>query len=208
VSNPQQTLSVVLTVHNAEKTLAAQVTRLLDVLPDVANRFELLIVDDGSTDQTEEVAHELARDFPQLTVARHAKRLGQEAAAQTARSRTTGEILLLHEPSVPAPNELRRVGETQRVLNVPEVTVPDPWRLLQEEVPPRPRAPGPTAAPASQPLVRGMRLIPRRTDASINFSSNPAGRPGSADRATALPRILARLMAQRPTVETSQTPGE
>ena len=74
VIQPQQTLSVVLTVHNAEKTLADQVSKTLDILTDLSARFELLIVDDGSTDQTEEVAHELARHFPQLRVARHARR--------------------------------------------------------------------------------------------------------------------------------------
>jgi hypothetical protein len=97
VTTSQQTLSVVLSVHNAEKTLSRQVNRLLDMLPDLAQRFELLILDDGSTDHTEEVAHELAKDYPQLRVARHDQRRGSDAAVQTALDNTCGEILLLQD---------------------------------------------------------------------------------------------------------------
>ncbi|MFV1964260.1 MAG: glycosyltransferase family 2 protein [Pirellulaceae bacterium] len=93
----QQSLSVVLSVHNAEKTLSQQVTHLLDVLPDLAQRFELLILDDGSTDRTEEVAHELARDYPQLRVARHNKRMGADANLQTALEETTGDVVVLQD---------------------------------------------------------------------------------------------------------------
>jgi glycosyltransferase involved in cell wall biosynthesis len=97
VTTSQQTLSVVLSVHNAEKTLSRQVNRLLDMLPDLAQRFELLILDDGSTDHTEEVAHELAKDYPQLRVARHEQHLGSNAALQTALENTSGELLVLQD---------------------------------------------------------------------------------------------------------------
>lgn len=119
MTTPDPTLSVVLTVHNAEKTLAFQVAKLLDTLADLTERFELLIVDDGSTDQTEEIAHELARDFPQLRVARHPSRLGADEAAKIALQKTSGEILVLHEadPSLGALAIQRAVARSGAIGN-------------------------------------------------------------------------------------------
>jgi len=96
-----QTLSVVLPVHNAERHLAERVNDLLDVLPDLAPQFEVLIVDDGSTDHTPEVADDLARRYPQVRVARHQQRRGLEASAKTGVSHTTGEMVIVHAGSQP-----------------------------------------------------------------------------------------------------------
>ena len=114
-------LSVVLPVHNAESTILRAIDELLEVLPDIAARFEILIVDDGSTDQTEEIAHDLARRFPQLRVARHQRRRGAAAAVQTAMARTTGDVVFVHDEATEiSAAEIRRLWEMrhdkQRVM--------------------------------------------------------------------------------------------
>ena len=50
-----ESLSVIVPVHNAQNDLAGQVADLLEVLPELTCDFEVLIVDDHSTDSTEEV---------------------------------------------------------------------------------------------------------------------------------------------------------
>lgn len=90
-------LSVILPVHNAESTLATLVAQLLDVLPDLTPRFEIFVVDDGSSDQTAEVALELARQYPQLRLMRHTSPRGVEASVKTGMSRATGEIVIVQE---------------------------------------------------------------------------------------------------------------
>ena len=90
-------LSVVLPVHNAETTLTHRISELLEVLPEVSSRFEILIVDDGSTDHTEEIAHELARCFPQLRVVRHHRRCGDAAATQTGMAHTSGDVVFVQD---------------------------------------------------------------------------------------------------------------
>lgn len=88
-------LSIVLPVHNAQERLAASVTAILDVLPELTSRFDLAIVDDGSIDDTIEVAHELATCYPQVKVVRHAIRLGLNEAIQTGLDHTSGEIVFV-----------------------------------------------------------------------------------------------------------------
>jgi glycosyltransferase involved in cell wall biosynthesis len=88
-------LSIVLPVHNAQERLTASVTAILDVLPELTSRFDLVIVDDASSDDTIEVAHELATCYPQVKAVRHAVRLGLNEAIQTGLDHTTGEIVFV-----------------------------------------------------------------------------------------------------------------
>ena len=62
-------LRIVWPIQNAERTLAKNVRHLLDILPDLSEQFEILLLEKGSTDQTEEVAHELSVQYPQLRFA-------------------------------------------------------------------------------------------------------------------------------------------
>jgi glycosyltransferase involved in cell wall biosynthesis len=196
-------LSVVLTVHNAEKTLAGHVTRMLDVLPDLTSQFELLIVDDGSTDQTEEVAHELARNYPQLSVARHANRLGADGAAKTALSKTTGELVILHDAAAESPGEPRRIAELHRVSSVPMVAASDPLRVLYAA-----RSQSTDMMKSDSPGLShvGMRLQPRRIDCAATAATTFLKSANANRQGSAMPRILARLMANRPSAEMPETP--
>ena len=62
----KRSLSVLLPVKDVQATLSDSVHEILDVAADCGERFEVLIIDDGSTDATSEVAHELSRHYPQV----------------------------------------------------------------------------------------------------------------------------------------------
>jgi dolichol-phosphate mannosyltransferase len=114
-------------VKDAQATLSTSVHDILDLATDTVDRFELLIIDDGSTDATGEVAHELTRHYPQVRVLRHGTSLGLEAAIRTGLNRSQGEVVVMrderggfrvlerrplrtHTPSRPArPNYLGRI---------------------------------------------------------------------------------------------------
>lgn len=105
-----ESLSVVLPVRNAERTLVTRVVELLEVLPDLTENFEVVIVDDGSTDDTDEAANDLARLYPQVRVVRHAEPLGIEASAETGVSRAMGDVVIVHAGSQPVnASELQRM---------------------------------------------------------------------------------------------------
>ena len=80
----EQQISIVLPAYNEEESLPVAVRRALEVVPELASDFEIVIVDDGSTDGTREVALELIREFhPTVRLAAHPENRGYGAALRT-----------------------------------------------------------------------------------------------------------------------------
>jgi Glycosyltransferases involved in cell wall biogenesis len=90
-------LSIVVPVRNAETTLAPQIAKLLDVLPDLTGQFEVVVVDDGSTDHTVELVRDLASQYPQLRLIRHRETRGIEAAIRTGLQWAHGRTIFVQE---------------------------------------------------------------------------------------------------------------
>jgi glycosyltransferase involved in cell wall biosynthesis len=88
-------LTVLLPVRDAQSTLAATVTQVLDMASDLSERFELLIIDDGSSDSTTEVARELSRRYPQIRTLHYAKPLGEEAALRAGFAQSGGDVVFV-----------------------------------------------------------------------------------------------------------------
>ncbi len=100
-STLDQSLSIILPTQNNETNLSRRVKELLDVLPDLTGQFEILIVDNGSTDQTEEVANDLTRVFPQVKFKRHDAPQSHGRIVQTGLESTMGEIVFIQEIDTP-----------------------------------------------------------------------------------------------------------
>ncbi len=78
------TLSYFFPAHNEEANLEALVREALDALPALAERFEIIAVDDGSTDATAAIADRLAAEHPDLVRAvHHPTNLGYGAALRS-----------------------------------------------------------------------------------------------------------------------------
>ncbi|MGA7988098.1 MAG: glycosyltransferase, partial [Candidatus Dormiibacterota bacterium] len=74
-------VSLVMPAHNERENLGWLLPHINEVLPRIASRFNVVIVDDGSTDGTGEVARSLAGDLGmELRVIRHDTKHGYGAA--------------------------------------------------------------------------------------------------------------------------------
>lgn len=109
------TLSLIIPVRDCEATLARHVARWLEVIPELTQRFEVLIVDDGSTDHTFDVAEELAREYPQVRALRNSVPRGPQQAVRTGLEQARGDIVFVQdEPSHISSNDLRRLWEMRQ----------------------------------------------------------------------------------------------
>jgi glycosyltransferase involved in cell wall biosynthesis len=70
-------------VYRDENTVRRVTEKSLTVLAEVANRYEVIIVDDGSPDRAGAIADELAAQHPEVKVVHHPKNLGYGAAIKT-----------------------------------------------------------------------------------------------------------------------------
>ena len=78
-------ISVFFPAYNDEKTIAKMVADALDILPALTDDFEVIVINDGSTDGTGAVLDELARTFPKVKVIHHPSNRGYGAAVRAGR---------------------------------------------------------------------------------------------------------------------------
>lgn len=76
-------LSVFFPVYNEEKNIPLFVQEALDVLPSLAHKFEIIIVNDGSFDASKTVAQKLAKKYKQVRVINHRTNKGYGAALKS-----------------------------------------------------------------------------------------------------------------------------
>ena len=87
-------LSIVVPVYNEEKNLPLLFSRLFEVLSQLAFTHEIIVVDDGSTDGSYEVARALAMKDDHFIVIQLATNFGQTAALSAGIEHATGDVIV------------------------------------------------------------------------------------------------------------------
>lgn len=94
-------LSLILPVRDAEIRLAARLQSIVESVTELSHQIDIWIVDDGSTDNTLEVASEWSRTYPQIEVLHLASPVGATEAAKLGIQRSHGDAILIHDIDSP-----------------------------------------------------------------------------------------------------------
>ena len=100
------TLSVVVPVFNEEEVLRAFHRRLVAVLSAIEGGWELIYVDDGSTDATALILKELQTVEPAIGVVRLSRNFGKEAAMSAGLRLARGKAVVVIDADLQDPPEL------------------------------------------------------------------------------------------------------
>src|SRR4051812_39255860 len=80
---PKPNVSLFFPVFRDEHTVRRVAEKSLAVLRDVADQYEVVIIDDGSPDRAGEIADQLAREHSCISVVHHPRNLGYGAAIKS-----------------------------------------------------------------------------------------------------------------------------
>jgi glycosyltransferase involved in cell wall biosynthesis len=93
MAKPRKSITVFFPVFNDQETIEALAEKALALLPELTDDYEVLLIDDGSTDASSAVADELARNMKHLRVIHHAFNRGYGAALRTGFSNASKELI-------------------------------------------------------------------------------------------------------------------
>ena len=92
--NSNVALSIVVPIYNEEESLPFLVNQLLEVLQPMEETFELVLVNDGSSDNSAEVIRKLSFEIPELVGVLLRKNYGQTAAMAAGFDISSGDIVV------------------------------------------------------------------------------------------------------------------
>jgi cellulose synthase/poly-beta-1,6-N-acetylglucosamine synthase-like glycosyltransferase len=129
-------VSIIASAYNQERDIARCVRSLYDSAMDYRGPTEIIIVDDGSIDETYESAWtaigSIQKEAPHIRahVIKHMTHLGREEAIKTGANKTTGEYLALIDTRILSNHiSLNRlidtVSSTEKTMISYEVTLPE-----------------------------------------------------------------------------------
>lgn len=86
--------SIILPAYNEAETIERAIREIAAIFDQFKKEYEIVIVDDGSRDDTAMIADSLASEFPAVRLLRHAANSGKGMAVRTGVMNAQGDLLL------------------------------------------------------------------------------------------------------------------
>lgn len=100
-------ISVVVPCYNEEQVLAETQRRMSAVLEALCpNKYEIVYIDDGSSDRTWSILHSIANEYPGVVAVRLSRNFGHQLALTAGLSVCKGERILMIDGDLQDPPEL------------------------------------------------------------------------------------------------------
>ncbi|WP_138989512.1 glycosyltransferase family 2 protein [Larkinella sp. C7] len=119
-------LSIVIPLYNEEESLPELHDWIVRVMTEQGYTYEILFVDDGSTDRSWEVIARLAERNPQVRGIRFTRNYGKTAALQTGFQATNGQVVITLDADLQdSPDE---IPELYRMITVDGYDLVSGWK--------------------------------------------------------------------------------
>lgn len=126
-----ESISAFFPCYNDQETIAQVVEKALKVLGELTDDYEVIVVDDGSTDESPRIVDELASRYPQVKVVHHGRNRGYGAAIRTGIAQSGKEWIFYTDGDGQYDVEQLRLLYERRdgadVVNGYKVCRNDPW---------------------------------------------------------------------------------
>ena len=105
-------LTVLIPVYNEQDTISRVIVKVLQHNPDL---HEILVVDDGSQDDTCKIVRKIAKENPKVKLIQHEQNQGKTAALKTGISQSAGNVIIIQDADLEYdPSEIGRLLEPIR----------------------------------------------------------------------------------------------
>ena len=104
-------LSVVIPAYNESSRLPSTLQAVLGLLQSRSEPYEVVVVDDGSTDDTADLMQRVCREAPAVRLLRHSANFGKGTAVRNGMLNARGEYLLFTDADLSAP-----ISDAERLL--------------------------------------------------------------------------------------------
>lgn len=122
-------IEIIIPAYNEEKNIEIVIERCLRWLKLQTKDYNILIVDDGSTDNTGKILNSLAKNNKHLKVIHHKKNLGNGIALRTAYEHSTKDIIL----SCPADQQFDPLDFSKILPHIDKVDIICIYRLKKPD---------------------------------------------------------------------------
>lgn len=116
-----KSITVIFPAYNEEQNIRSAITRAVEAMRPRFHVFELLIIDDGSTDRTGEIAEDLAKTYPEITVIHNRQNLGLGETLYRGFQCAGGELVI--QNAMDYPLDLRDLDKMIPLLEEADVIV-------------------------------------------------------------------------------------